>query len=162
MPGGYVSTAPSTGGQLFYAPHDSDPAVVAQDEATKVAVSFAELAGIGPAEAPAPSQQVTVPVLIEVGQVDLINCGTGLPCGTTGQVLARETDDYAKPPAVFVLPAARHDLTTAANGLAATAAAVTWALTSIPVNHDAFGAGSQRSDAELDAASSPLPLVSER
>jgi len=128
MPAGYLTTAPGTRGQLFYQAGDSAPAIVAQDEATKTAVSEAELAGIPAAENPALSRQVTVPVLIEVGQDDLINCGPGLPCGTAGQVLAREEGDYAAPPAVFVLPGAGHDLTTAANGLAATAAAVAWAL----------------------------------
>lgn len=128
MPEGYLTTAPGTRGQLFYQPGDSDPAIIALDEQTKTAVSEAELAGIPAAENPALSRQVTVPVLIEVGQDDLINCGPGLPCGTDAQVLAREHADYAAPPAVYVLAGAGHDLTTAANGLAATHRAVAWAL----------------------------------
>jgi pimeloyl-ACP methyl ester carboxylesterase len=44
---GYITTIPGTRGSLFYNPADSDPAVIAADEASKDVVSLTDLAGAG-------------------------------------------------------------------------------------------------------------------
>lgn len=129
LPAGYLTTQPGTRGPDFYAAGDADPAVIAKDEVLKATTTGNTLAGITAAQDPALSRAVTVPVLEEVGQADMLNCGPGLSCANPAAIRAREAGDWTVPLSAFVLGGAGHDLTTALNGPAATAAVIIWALT---------------------------------
>jgi len=128
LPDGYLTTQPGTRGSDFYAAGDADPAVIAEDEMLKATTTGQTLAGIPDAEAPALSQAVRVPVMLQVGQDDILNCGPGLSCADPAAIEAREAGDWNVRVTAFVLPGSGHDLTTALNGPLATAAALAWAL----------------------------------
>ena len=127
LPDGYLTTMPGTRGADFYNADDAAPAVIAQDEATKATVTVPVLQGIPAALDPALTRAIRLPVMLQVGTADLLNCGTGLPCGSRAAILSREAGDWGGPVTAFVLPGSGHDLTTALNGPLATAVAIAWA-----------------------------------
>lgn len=113
---GYLTTIPGTRGSLFY--YDGDPAVVAWDESHKDVVSGAELESAlalpalppGPAN---PTDEITAPVLLLVGQEDYLECeGSSLDCANLQALQAFEAPYFASAASLTVLsvPGTGHDL----------------------------------------------------
>lgn len=92
---GYLTTTPGTRDDLFYRPSNADPLVIAQDEAMKDTLTNAEivsgLALLNVAPASSPTQQITRPVSVFMGEFDNLVCGgsDGITC-TKANVLAME------------------------------------------------------------------------
>jgi pimeloyl-ACP methyl ester carboxylesterase len=86
---GYLTTVPGTRGSLFFNTATADPAVISQDEALKDTITAGEINSAIPlvsvAPASSPTQNVTVPVLVAMGQFDNIVCGApdGITCTTS-------------------------------------------------------------------------------
>jgi pimeloyl-ACP methyl ester carboxylesterase len=127
---GYLATRAGTRQSLFYAPQTTDPAVVAQDEATQDVVSAAEipdavLASFGPLSA-----LITAPVLLADGQDDRFFCSplTG-NCDSAATLKASEAPFFAAAPCLdtYVLPGAGHDLNLATDTGEYQRAVISWA-----------------------------------
>jgi pimeloyl-ACP methyl ester carboxylesterase len=88
LPVGYLTTRPGTR-QQFYEPADTDPAMVAMDEATKATGTAGEMATLGAYVLPIPAN-VTVPVHFWIGDHDPYFCDIALACARADQIVARE------------------------------------------------------------------------
>lgn len=108
---GYFTTIPGTRDDLFYYLPNTDPAVVALDEATKETATIGEQNTLGSALAPAVSQAVHVPVLLLDGQFDNAFCGPSL-CPDAAAVAQLETPFFSAAACLqtVVIPATGHDL----------------------------------------------------
>lgn len=111
---GYLTTRPGTRYQLFYAPAQADPAVVAVDEQTKETATDGEFATFGAAVAT--PLDITVPVLLVMGQIDGLFCSPekgGANC-SSAEGLVRDEGPYLGPrvPSIegYVLEDAGHDI----------------------------------------------------
>jgi pimeloyl-ACP methyl ester carboxylesterase len=117
MDAGYLTTIPGDRAADFYS-SSADPAVVAYDEAHKDVVPLTDLATLATTWALPPglnvSDDITVPVLVVIGQQDAIFCADPpvLDCGNPAQVLANEAPYYARAAslAVDVIGATGHDV----------------------------------------------------
>lgn len=109
----YVTTEPGTRASDFYYRSGADPNVIATDEATKETATDGEASTFGLVEADGISVQITVPVLLVLGQQDSIFCGPlATDCSSASTVLQAEAPYYS-PQAqlrVVVIPNAGHDL----------------------------------------------------
>ncbi len=131
---GYLTSKPGTREALFYYPLTADPAVVAEDEATKDLVTAAQFGqGLGQFGIPpdqALSQQVTVPVLLVVGQQDGLFCVGTSNCTSAQQVTAMEAPFY--PPQAhlqsLVMPDTGHDLALSTTAPLTDAGMLAWSL----------------------------------
>jgi hypothetical protein len=127
---GYLTTRPGTRQSLFYAPQTTDPAVVAEDEATQDVVSAAEipdavLASFGPLSA-----LITAPVLLADGQDDRFFCSAvSGNCDSAAALEASEAPFFAASPCLdtYVLPGAGHDLNLATDTGEYQRAVISWA-----------------------------------
>jgi hypothetical protein len=131
---GYVTTLAGIRGDVFDNPDFVDPGIVAFDEAHKDVGTLTEAADSNVLAAAAPSQAISqgidVPVLVAVGQDDLINCGGtgGADCSSAQTVTAYEAP-YFSPAAhltVLVAPRAGHDISLAPNAPQTNAEIDTW------------------------------------
>lgn len=110
---GYLTTEPgSRAGDFYYQP-DADPNVIATDEATKETTTDGVARTFAPVLIDGISAQITVPVLLVVGQQDNIVCGLlATNCSSAATVEQAEALYYA-PQAqlqVAVIPGPGHDL----------------------------------------------------
>lgn len=120
---GYVTTVPGIRGAVFYNPAFADPAVVAFDEAAKDVGTLTESGESVGLKAAPPGQSVTqgidVPVLVAVGQNDLLNCGGtgGADCSSAQSVAAHELPYYSAATQVdtLVAPLSGHSIALAPN-----------------------------------------------
>jgi len=135
---GYLTTVPGSRESLFYYPATANPAVVALDEATKDTGTVAELGIFSAITLPpdqAPSQQITVPVLLVDGQQDAIFCQevTQYNCAGPASVLSYESQYY--PPQahlqVAIIPGTGHDLALSTTAPLADAIMIGWALSAV-------------------------------
>jgi pimeloyl-ACP methyl ester carboxylesterase len=111
-PLGYLTTLPGARG-MFYHADDTDPNVIAHDEATKdTGTDGEELTIVAPTLDPAVTRGITVPTLIATGQYDFIFCGALTPCSSADVVRAREAPDFSPQACLsaYVLPDAGHDI----------------------------------------------------
>jgi alpha-beta hydrolase superfamily lysophospholipase len=133
---GYLTTEPGTRGSLFYDPRTTNPDVVAADEANKDTVTVPELvsatslAGLPPTQQP--SDQVTVPVLVVVGEDDGLFC-TGVTvynCANVTSVQSFESQYYlpAAHLRVAVIPDTGHDLALSTTAPVTDAVMIGWSL----------------------------------
>jgi pimeloyl-ACP methyl ester carboxylesterase len=115
---GYVTTAPSTRPDLFYTAQ-TDPAVIAYDEARKAALSATELStAIAGVEVPALlniSQRITAPTFMIIGNQDKVFCGGAIDCTSVDKFTAyhRSYFTHAATLNAAIIPATGHALTTA-------------------------------------------------
>lgn len=128
---GYLTTEPGTrAGDFYYSP-DADPNVIATDEATKVTATDGQATTFAPLLIDGISAQITVPVLLVVGQEDSIVCGLlATNCSSVAAVLQAEASYYS-PQAqlhVAVIPNSGHDLTLHKSASLYFAATIAWAL----------------------------------
>lgn len=139
---GYVTTVPGTRGEIFYNPADSDPNVIARDEATKDVFSATEfttgLAILGTDD----SEEIDVPVLVILGGDDKLFCGALADGGTfscsSGQEVATEEAPYYSPAAQLracVVPGSGHDINLALNHVLEEADALAWSYEYVGQQH---------------------------
>jgi pimeloyl-ACP methyl ester carboxylesterase len=111
---GYITTKPGQRVTFSYSTENADPQVIATDEATKdqaslAAVATGEVLGLlGPT-----SRGIDVPVLVAVGEKDIVFCGfLGRDC-SSAEALRKGEAPYFSPAAelsTYVLPGAGHAL----------------------------------------------------
>jgi pimeloyl-ACP methyl ester carboxylesterase len=111
----YFVTKPGARAGLFYAKKDSDPRVIAADEAIKDAVSAPGMATVAVFGIVLPATaNITVPVLQAVGANDVLFCGVLAlhDCSTAASLRAREAPYYGAAASLttYVLPGAGHSL----------------------------------------------------
>lgn len=133
LPDGYLTTMPNMRGKFFYNTSFADPSVISYDEQTKQTTTTGELNGFGGVFDPSISLAVHVPVLLIVGQDDVLFCDSataGLSCDTSSDVQARETGFYSPSACLqsYSLPAAGHDVNLHPDAQAAYAVIQSWAL----------------------------------
>lgn len=127
-PVGYLTTLPDAR-RMFYQAADTDPAVLAHDEATKdTGTPAEELSIVAPTLNPAVTRGINVPTLIAIGQYDFIFCGPLTPCTNADVVRAREAVNFSAQACLsaYVLPEAGHDLNLELNAPDWFAAANRW------------------------------------
>jgi pimeloyl-ACP methyl ester carboxylesterase len=107
----YFTTAPGARGELFYDLANSDPSMIAWDEANKQTYTVTELASLLPAVY-TPAVAVSVPTMVAVGQEDKFFCGVGgADCSSAATVKAHEAAYYPNTTiSAFVLPNSGHDI----------------------------------------------------
>lgn len=112
----YLAINPGARESLFYVPSNTDPEAVATDEATGDTFPAVEATGYLQEVNRLPllwqGANVVVPVLVMVGDHDILGCGGALDCSDTAAVVANEKAAYANAPSVtvHVIPNAGHDL----------------------------------------------------
>jgi pimeloyl-ACP methyl ester carboxylesterase len=113
----YLTTRPGTRKPFFYRP-DTDPQVLAADEATKDTATASEAAGLAVSLNSGMSTRITAPVLIGQGRYDAVFCGTAaVDCADKANVLNHERPHYPAAPCLdaWVSQNSAHDLNTAAD-----------------------------------------------
>lgn len=130
---GYLTTVPGARVTLFYNTADSDPNVIAHDEATKDVISATEFGSGLALENSTISRQINVPVLLIVGGQDAIGCGpetngATFSCSSGGEVATEEAPYYsaAAQMRACVVPNSGHDLNLSLNHVLEEADAAVW------------------------------------
>lgn len=128
---GYLTTEPGTRTGDFYYQPDADPNIIATDEATKETTTDGVARTFAPVLIDGISAQITVPVLLVVGQQDNIVCGLlATNCSSAATVEQAEASYYS-PQAqlqVAVIPNSGHDLNLHKAAPLCFAAIASWAL----------------------------------
>lgn len=116
-PAGYLTTTPGSRASFFDASGDASPAVEWADEATKSTLSQAELATISDAYDPGLAAAVSVPVLVAIGQRDVLTCGVTLACGSAAEIGQYESQLFTGSPGLtgYLLAGAGHSINLAGN-----------------------------------------------
>lgn len=108
----YFTSAPETRGRTFYVSSNSDPDVYAIDEANKQTLTLGEILSVRTYFGPQ-SKSINVPVLVLVGDDDIIGCGGELDCSDIDAVVANEKEAYSDPATcveTYVLKDTGHNL----------------------------------------------------
>ncbi|MEM7332679.1 MAG: alpha/beta hydrolase [Chloroflexota bacterium] len=92
----YFTSSAGASGRTFYVSTNSDPNVRAIDEANKQTLTLGELLSIRTYFGPQ-SKSIEVPVLVLVGDQDIIGCGGELDCNDQEAVIANENEAYSNP-----------------------------------------------------------------
>jgi pimeloyl-ACP methyl ester carboxylesterase len=124
----YLTTRPGTRAGLFFDLATADPDVLALDEQIKQTATTGELATVTTPD----TTLIDVPVLLEVGQTDVLFCNEGIPgfsCADDAAVLAREAAHYAPQSCLqaYVLAGSGHDINLHPNARTAYGRALDWA-----------------------------------
>jgi pimeloyl-ACP methyl ester carboxylesterase len=125
----YVTTKPETRASDFYYLPGADPNVIATDEATKETAADGEARTFGSVEADGISAQITVPVLLILGQQDSIFCGSqATDCSSADSVLQAEVPYYSPQAQLqaVVIPNVGHDLNLQEDAAIWFEAAIAW------------------------------------
>jgi pimeloyl-ACP methyl ester carboxylesterase len=111
-PAGYLTTLPGTRQQIFLDPAHVDPVLVGGDENRKTTTSLAERTTVSAARDPKITRGIDVPVLLIVGQHDLLACSdtAGLSCADSNAIMARENGNFSERAclAAYVVPDTGH------------------------------------------------------
>jgi pimeloyl-ACP methyl ester carboxylesterase len=135
----YLTTVPGTLGQLFYYLPTADPNVIATDEANKDTIGLIEdsqsfaVYALPPDQAP--SREITVPVLLVVGQQDAVFCTPDAVDCSSADAVARFEAPYYSAQAhrrVVVIPSTGHDLNLHTTAPASYLVEQVWALAHVP------------------------------
>jgi pimeloyl-ACP methyl ester carboxylesterase len=125
---GYVTYRNLCYSDEFSEPTDSDQSIIARWAAMKDTTTATEQATIAPALNNTP--QITVPVLLAVGELDKVTCAppVGTDCSTAGSVRTAEQGhfDGVRRLDAYVLPGAGHMINLALNTPDWYAAAFAW------------------------------------
>jgi pimeloyl-ACP methyl ester carboxylesterase len=114
---GYLTTMPGTRGASFYNTQTADPNVIDYDEAHKDVLSFNVLntafLDFGTLPLLNVSSDITLPVLLVIGQEDGLYCGLLLDCTNDAAVFANEAPFYTAAANLNLetIPDTGHDLT---------------------------------------------------
>lgn len=95
LPPGYLTTREGVRDKLFYEPTNSDPKVVALDEATKQTDTDGEWGTLAQFVSPPAAQAVEVPVFLAVGDRDRLACNAYLSCTDGAELVRRERFFFA-------------------------------------------------------------------
>jgi pimeloyl-ACP methyl ester carboxylesterase len=136
---------------------DTDPRVLAFDEAHKGTGTEGEIATFGAYLSPVyDALTVTIPVLFAMGSADAYFCTLSLPC-TNGRVVAAREQPYFTDTAKlsgYVLPGAGHNMALELNSPLATTAILNW------IDHPTHGVPGVGLDLPVTRALlSPLPHI---
>jgi pimeloyl-ACP methyl ester carboxylesterase len=132
----YLTTVPGTRASLFYNTADSDPNVIAADEASKDVFSATELSTGLLLASPAStlSAGINVPVLVILGSQDALFCGPqvgggNFDCSSGSAITRQEAPHYSAHAQLraCAVPGSGHDLNLALNHVFEEADAITWA-----------------------------------
>ena len=106
----YVITKPGSRADAFYTTSNTDPGVIAADDATRETTAVGELISMG-RYFKEQSKQLTVPVMVLIGEDDFVVCGNALDCKDHAAVIAHETAFYPPEtcPEVVVLDDTNHN-----------------------------------------------------
>lgn len=91
---GYLTSIPGSRADLFYHLPTSDPTVISLDEETKETATVGELSQVPPVFSSTASRDIHVPVLVALGEFDIVYCGSAVVCDEAG-VLANEASFYS-------------------------------------------------------------------
>jgi len=142
----YLTTQPGARAQFFFNTATTDPGVIATDEQIKQTGTVGELDPTTFDQANAATAQITVPVLIAMGDSDAIFCDTAasLSCTDSNAILARERSHFGARACLeaYVLRSSGHDINLHRNAHDWYAAAANWS--DRHVGHDAGHPGEQR------------------
>lgn len=130
LPDGYLTTIPGARATAFYNTSDADPNVIAKDEQLKQTVTTGEASTFGDSLSPEVSQNVTVPVLLVVGQDDNLFCDNQTYLCTDDAAVQQRENSYYGPQAklqVDVIPNSGHDLNLHLNANVWYDEAINWA-----------------------------------
>lgn len=130
LPLGYLTTLPGTRAHLFYYQPNADPAVIAQDEALKDTLTIGQYNTVGNYMQPASTTAVNVPVMVAMGQKDILFCDNILlSCANDAAIVAREAQYFNGNACLegYVLSNGGHDLNLHRNAPEWFAAANSWA-----------------------------------
>ena len=96
LPAGYLTTKPNTRGPVFYNTPYSETAMITLDESIKQTGTLVERSTLAAVRGSTVTLNITVPVLLSVGQYDSLQCDAaqGLLCATAANLLAREQASY--------------------------------------------------------------------
>jgi hypothetical protein len=126
---GYLTTEPGARGSDFYYLPGTDPAVLATDETTKETATSGEFTSFAVPIADGISLQITVPVLVVVGQEDGLFCGLAATDCTSANTIQQAEAPYYSSQAqlqVVAIPATGHDLNLHKTAPQWFAAAISW------------------------------------
>ncbi|MFC1591503.1 alpha/beta hydrolase [Thermodesulfobacteriota bacterium] len=107
----YITSRPGTRGDLFYYLPQADPAVIAHDEATKETTTISEITTMSDYFTDL-SLAIAVPVLVAIGDDDIVGCGGELDCSDHTAVAELEQQFFAEETCVetTVIEEAGHNL----------------------------------------------------
>jgi pimeloyl-ACP methyl ester carboxylesterase len=127
IPLGYLTTTPGTRGAIFYNLANADLDVVALDEQLKQTATDGEIATV--TNGNLQTQNIDVPVLLAVGQTDLLFCDVSRSCADGQAVIARESGSFPAAPCLeaYVLPLAGHSINLHRNAADWFTAGLDWA-----------------------------------
>jgi len=139
---GWLTTRPGARGSLFYSAGDSDPAVIAADEASKGLVAETELNTGVPLVPTTSTLGIRVPVLDILGSNDLTTCGANaqghvFDCSSGAAVAAQEAPFYSPEAHLHacVIPGAGHDISLALNSWMQADDVIRWSNTYVGPGH---------------------------
>jgi pimeloyl-ACP methyl ester carboxylesterase len=130
LPLGYLTTLPGTRANLFYHAPNADPAVVAKEEALKDTLTIGQYSSVSNYMQAASTTAVNAPVLVAMGQKDILFCdGVLLLCTNDAAVVAREARHFNEHACLegYVLNNSGHDLNLHRNAPDWFTAANSWA-----------------------------------
>lgn len=116
-PRGYLTTKVGSRATFFYNTSDAYSGTIDADEATKSTMTTGELDSLSEPYDPALAAKVTVPVLLAIGQDDVLTCGSQLTCSSAAEVRDYERQLFGNAPELdaYLLPGAGHAINLAGN-----------------------------------------------
>jgi len=132
---GYLTTLAATRGSMFFNLADSDPGVIARDEARKDVLPGPELLTALPIVTSRDTLAIKVPVLDILGSDDFTTCGPSTSGGSfdcsSSHVVAEQEKPFYSPEArvqACVVPGSSHDLSLSLNHRVQVTDSVAWSL----------------------------------
>ena len=106
----YVMSKPDSRGGVFYTADNTDPGVIAADDATRETTAVGELISMSRYFADQ-SKGLAVPVMVLIGENDFVVCGGELDCTDHEAVVAHESAFYPASacPEIYVLDDTNHN-----------------------------------------------------
>jgi len=96
LPLGYITTLPGSRTNLFYYTPNADPAVIALDEILKDTLTLGQFNTVNEYMQPGSTTAITAPVLVAMGQKDILFCDNLLlSCATDTAVASRENQYFS-------------------------------------------------------------------
>jgi pimeloyl-ACP methyl ester carboxylesterase len=106
----YVISKPDSRGKAFYTLEQSDPEIIAADNATRETTAVGELISMS-RYFKDQSKELAVPVMVLVGEDDFVVCGAAVDCNDHVAVVEHETAFYPAStcPEIYVLDDTNHN-----------------------------------------------------
>jgi pimeloyl-ACP methyl ester carboxylesterase len=106
----YLMSKPNSRGDVFYTPDQVDPGVIATDNDTRETTAMGELFSMS-RYFKDQSKELTVPVMVLIGEDDFVVCGNKLDCSDHANVIEHELSYYPATtcPEITVLEDTNHN-----------------------------------------------------